>query len=247
MLSPRVLLAYFTGGFLLYFLHATLLHALTASARGRAVSFGASVRAAARRAGDILLLSALVFGVLLFLEVAYRKFEPRLPRAVSPLARLAVWLLQNGVQMGASLVLAACMDEDVSLLQGFERAHTVAVRQTGPVALAWLGAAAVGGELVVGAFAVPFFCGFMAFPAMSVFWPDGNLSAWLGLWWINEAYIVIGAAFLIGILGAAFAYSLYLIMEALVAVGMLLHRDAASGEEPPMVAYLRKTFPRMAA
>ncbi|MDX6770903.1 MAG: hypothetical protein SF051_15320 [Elusimicrobiota bacterium] len=248
VLSPRVLVAYFTGGFLLYFLQATFLHALMASARGRAVSLGGSLLAALRRAGDVLLLSVMVFGVLLFLEVALRKHRDSLPRVFVLPLRIAVWLLQNGVQLGASLILAACMDEGVSLAQGFERARGVVSRDAAPAAAAWLGAATIGGEMVVGAFAVSMICGFMAILAAGYMSPNGDLPTALGLWWVSSVHLVAGGAFLCGALGAGVGYALYMVMEALIATGLLLHLDAAPLEsEPPLVAYLREKFPSMAA
>lgn len=121
VVRPTVLAAYFLTGFTIMFCLAAFQRALLDARTGRTPSLGASVAAAGRSAGSLLVLSVLMFGALLFIELFFRRRVSGLPRGAYWLARLSAWLIEFGVMAGAFVLTAAMMEGGVGLTEAFRR------------------------------------------------------------------------------------------------------------------------------
>lgn len=247
ILSGRVLFAYFSAGFVFFFMHAMFLTMMIAVARGGRPDFAAAFSAAARRWRDILLLSLAVFGGILVVEILTELAAKKASGWRRPVANpalsllgLASWLVKTGITMASVVTLAIAMGDGVGLVDAARRATRILVVKARPAVLSMLGIEAAGGEAVASVTGLLFiggFCGVpilapLLFPSTANFAGDPRMSMYL--------FVYFPMAF--GIVGGALMYSGLLALESIFGAAMYSYAsdDAVQG---PLYDLLRRVEP----
>ncbi len=250
ILSARVLIAYFTAGFAFYFMHAMFLSMMIDVARGRSPDFAAAFSRAAARAKEIAGLSAAVFAGLLLVELGLRATRRAaagagLGYALDGILRLAAWLLETGVTVASTLMVAISIGDDVGFIEAARRATSIMTHQARPAMLAIMGIEAVESDLVLALPSMFFMLGFACLPLSVTLFPDGFSAGWGLPLGVTDVHVLVYGGLILGALSGAFMYSGTLALESIFAAALYSYAgiDAVHG---PIYARLAQAAPNVA-